>query len=102
MLERNPDYWQPDEPYLDQLEFRPLPDTESRYASIQNGDVDLIFAAYNQELVRAFQDPALSVYYGPGNAGEYEGAERVRCWPPPRAPATKRSGRGQSSRWSCR
>ncbi|GAA1213109.1 ABC transporter substrate-binding protein [Pseudonocardia alaniniphila] len=71
VLERNPNYWQPDQPYLDQLEFRPLPDTESRYASIQNGDVDLIFAAYNQELVRAFEDPALSVYYGPGSAGEY-------------------------------
>ena len=71
VLERNPNYWQPDQPYLDQLEFRPLPDTESRYASIKNGDVDLIFSAYNQELVRAFQDPALSVYYGPGNAGEY-------------------------------
>jgi ABC-type transport system substrate-binding protein len=71
VLERNPDYWQPDRPHLDRLEFRPLPDTESRYASIQNGDVDLIFAAYNQELVRAFQDPRLTVYYGPGNAGEY-------------------------------
>jgi ABC-type transport system substrate-binding protein len=71
VLERNPDYWQSGMPYLDRLEFRPLPDTESRYASIQNGDIDLIFAAYNQELVRAFQDPRLTVYYGPGNAGEY-------------------------------
>ncbi|GAA1319054.1 ABC transporter substrate-binding protein [Pseudonocardia xinjiangensis] len=71
VLERNPDYWQTGKPYLDRLEFRPLPDTESRYASIQNGDVDLIFAAYNQELVRAAGDPGLTVYYGPGNAGEY-------------------------------
>jgi peptide/nickel transport system substrate-binding protein len=71
LLTRNPNYWQPGNPYLDALEFRPLPDTETRYASIQNGDVDLIFAAYNQELVRAEKNPDLRIYYGPGNSGEY-------------------------------
>ena len=70
VLERNPTYWQRDRPYLDRLEFRPLSDTESRYASVQNGDVDVILAAYNQELVRALQDPNLRVYYGPGDSGE--------------------------------
>ena len=70
VLERNPAYWQQGKPYLDQLEFRPLSDTESRYASIQNGDVDMILAAYNLELVRALQDPELTVYYGPGDSGE--------------------------------
>ncbi|MCI2419554.1 ABC transporter substrate-binding protein [Saccharopolyspora sp. K220] len=71
VLARNPGYWQAGKPYLDGLEFRPLPDTESRYASIQNGDVDVIFGGYNDELVRGIQDPKLKVYYGPGNAGEY-------------------------------
>ena len=71
VLTRNPNYRQPGKPYLDGLEFRPLPDTEARYASIQNGDVDLIFAAYNQELARAVQNPNLRIYYGPGNSGEY-------------------------------
>jgi ABC-type transport system substrate-binding protein len=70
VLERNPAYWQQGMPHLDGLEFRPLSDTESRYASIQNGDVDVILAAYNQELVRALQDPNLTVYYGPGDSGE--------------------------------
>jgi peptide/nickel transport system substrate-binding protein len=69
-LQRNPTYWQQGEPYLDGLEFRPLSDTESRYASVQNGDVDVILAAYNTELVRALQDPNLNVYYGPGDSGE--------------------------------
>jgi ABC-type transport system substrate-binding protein len=71
VLARNPDYWQPGLPYLDGLEFRALPDTESRFASVQNGDVDLIFGGYQDELVRATRDPNLRVYYGPGNAGEY-------------------------------
>jgi ABC-type transport system substrate-binding protein len=71
VLEKNPTYWQEGKPYLDGLEFRPLPDTETRYASMENGDVDMIFGGYNQELVRASQNPNLRVYYGPGNAGEY-------------------------------
>ncbi|OLT19474.1 hypothetical protein BJF78_10945 [Pseudonocardia sp. CNS-139] len=70
-LRRNPDYWQPGMPYLDALEFRPLPDTETRIASVENGDVDLIFGGYNQELVRGLDNPGLDVYYGPGNAGEF-------------------------------
>lgn len=69
-LERNPHYWQEGLPHLDALEFRPLPDTETRYASIHNGDVDLIFGAYDEELSRALQDPALTVYYGLANGGE--------------------------------
>ncbi|OLT19443.1 hypothetical protein BJF78_10715 [Pseudonocardia sp. CNS-139] len=71
VLEKNPNYWQQGMPYLDSLEFRPLPDTESRYASIENGDVDVVYGGYNQELVRALRNPELRVYYGPGNAGEY-------------------------------
>ncbi|GAA5128355.1 ABC transporter substrate-binding protein [Pseudonocardia adelaidensis] len=71
VLTKNPSYWQEGKPYLDALEFRPLPDTETRYASIENGDVDVVFGGYNQELVRAGQNPNLRVYYGPGNAGEY-------------------------------
>jgi ABC-type transport system substrate-binding protein len=71
VLARNESYWQQGMPYLDTLEFRPLPDTESRYASIENGDVDVVYGGYNQELVRGIANPDLRVYYGPGNAGEY-------------------------------
>ncbi len=71
VLARNPTYWQPGLPHLDGLEFRPLSDTNSRQASIQNGDVDLAFGAYNQELVAALDNPNLQVFYGPGNSGEF-------------------------------
>lgn len=42
---RNPDYWRTDAegrqlPYLDGLEFRPNPDTDSRYAALRSGDLD--------------------------------------------------------------
>ncbi|WP_028926690.1 ABC transporter substrate-binding protein [Pseudonocardia acaciae] len=71
VLRRNPDYWQPGRPYLDGLEFRPLPDTLSRYAAIRNGDVDLIFGGYIDELSRALGRDDLAVYYGSGNGAEW-------------------------------
>jgi ABC-type transport system substrate-binding protein len=72
-LTKNPNYWQKDKglPRLDGLEFRPLPDTETRYASIANGDVDLIFGGYQTELLRGTQDPKLTVYYGSGSGAEW-------------------------------
>ena len=47
VLERNEDYWMTapngDQlPYLDGLEFRPITDEESRVASLQTGDVDVM------------------------------------------------------------
>jgi ABC-type transport system substrate-binding protein len=69
ILKKNPSYWKTGQPYLDSLEFRPLPDTETRYSTMQNGDVDMIYGGYNNELVRAFANPNVKVYYGPGNGG---------------------------------
>jgi ABC-type transport system substrate-binding protein len=68
-LVRNPGYWQRGMPYLDGVEIRPLPDTESRYATMANGDVDAINGGFNTELVRASANPNLRVYFGPGNGG---------------------------------
>jgi ABC-type transport system substrate-binding protein len=67
----NENYWQDGLPYLDGLEFRPLPDTETRYASIENGDVDLIFGGYHTELLRGLQNPDLEVYYGTGHGAAW-------------------------------
>lgn len=42
---RNPNYWRSDAegrqlPYLDALEFRPIPDTDVRFAALRAGDLD--------------------------------------------------------------
>ncbi|MEQ3549445.1 ABC transporter substrate-binding protein [Pseudonocardia nematodicida] len=71
VLTANPDYWQEGRPYLDGLEFRPLPDTETRYASIENGDVNVVYGGYHTELIRALSNPELNVYYGPGHGAEF-------------------------------
>ncbi|MCO8127789.1 ABC transporter substrate-binding protein [Acidimicrobiia bacterium EGI L10123] len=40
-VERNPDYWQDGLPYLDEVTFRAIPDSATRYAAIQSGEVDM-------------------------------------------------------------
>ena len=42
---RNPNYWRTDGegrqlPYLDAIEFRPIPDTDGRFAALRSGDLD--------------------------------------------------------------
>jgi ABC-type transport system substrate-binding protein len=46
LVERNEDYWQTDEegnqlPYLEAIEFQPIPDTTARSAALQAGDIDI-------------------------------------------------------------
>jgi peptide/nickel transport system substrate-binding protein len=42
---RNPHYWQSQYPYLDQITFKPIPDTTQRESTLRTGGVDIIFSA---------------------------------------------------------
>ncbi|WP_208027101.1 ABC transporter substrate-binding protein [Rhabdothermincola sediminis] len=55
IVERNPDYWRVDPsgtryPYLDRIEFRPLSDNDSRAASLEAGNIDIMQAATARQL----------------------------------------------------
>ena len=39
---RNPNYWRGGLPYLDQITFKPIPDTTQREATLRSGGVDMI------------------------------------------------------------
>lgn len=41
---RNPHYWQAGMPYLDQVTFRPIPDTTQREDSLKTGSVDAVIS----------------------------------------------------------
>lgn len=41
---RNPHYWRSGLPYLDQVTFKPIPDTTQRESTLRTGDVDLIIS----------------------------------------------------------
>jgi len=72
VLERNPDYWDKDHVYLDRIIVKPLPDGQSRFASLQSGEVDIIWddEASADNIQRAEKDPKLKVhsYAGSGAA----------------------------------
>jgi 4-phytase/acid phosphatase/peptide/nickel transport system substrate-binding protein len=70
VLERNPDYWNKGHPHLDRIVLKPLPDAQSRFASLQSGEVDLIWDdEYDADNIqKAQKDPKLKVhtYIGSG------------------------------------
>ena len=65
-VERNPNYWQEGRPYLDQVIFRPLPDTESRYASLLTKDVDVIWTDRPNHIIKALDNPDVRVLRSEG------------------------------------
>ena len=72
VLERNPDYWDKDRIYLDRIVLKPLPDAQSRFASLQSGEADFIWddEADADNIQKAQKDPKLTVhtYAGSGAA----------------------------------
>ena len=72
VVERNPNYWDKAKPNLDRVVLRPLPDSQSRFASLKSGETDLVwvdeFEADN--IQRAKTDSTLQVlsYAGSGAA----------------------------------
>lgn len=42
VLEANEDYWEDGYPKVDKIEFRPIPDTSTRFAALINDDIDIV------------------------------------------------------------
>jgi peptide/nickel transport system substrate-binding protein len=72
VLEKNPDYWNKGKPYLDRIVLRPLPDAQSRFASLQSGEADIVWDdEYDADNIqRAQKDSKMTVhtYVGSGAA----------------------------------
>ena len=64
ILEKNPNYWDKDKVYLDRIVLKPLPDAQSRFASLQSGEVDLIWDdEYDADNIqKAQKDSKLTVH----------------------------------------
>ena len=60
VFERNPDYW--DKPAnLDEIVLRPMPDEQSRYASLKAGNLDIIMNAGARDVIDAQQGKKFTV-----------------------------------------
>jgi len=72
VVEPNPNYWDKGKPHLDRVVLRPLPDSQSRFASLKAGETDLVWADEFEadNIMRAKKDPTLQVlsYAGSGAA----------------------------------
>src|SRR4029077_20600178 len=72
VLERKPDSWNKGHPYLDRIVLKPLPDAQSRFASLQSGEADIVWDdEYDADNIqKAQKDPKLTVhtYAGSGAA----------------------------------
>jgi peptide/nickel transport system substrate-binding protein len=66
-LERNPDYFISNEPYLDKVVFRVITDTAARLAALRAGEVDVIPELPAQEVAAVKADPNLRIIEEPFN-----------------------------------
>src|SRR3979411_768622 len=64
VLARNPGYWDKDRVYLARIIIKPLPDAQSRFASLQSGEADVIWddEADADNIQKAQKDPKLTVH----------------------------------------
>jgi peptide/nickel transport system substrate-binding protein len=53
VVEKNEDYWQEGLPHLDKITFRPTPDEDTRLASLQSGDIDVMQSLRQSTVIRA-------------------------------------------------
>jgi peptide/nickel transport system substrate-binding protein len=70
VAERNEDYWQEGLPYLDRITFRPIPDEDTRAASLESGDIDATHSVrLSAFLSQVNEMDGVDVHLGPGNSG---------------------------------
>lgn len=67
---KNPDYWEKDVPFLDEIVFKPMTDSQTRYASLQSGQVDIIWMDRGNLINKAKADNSLRVYTSEDNGAE--------------------------------
>jgi len=74
IIERNPNYWKKDLPYLDRVVFKIIPDTQSRIMAMDKHEIDFLMTwpAHPEGIPRWEKDPAISVVKTPGVVGPSE------------------------------
>jgi 4-phytase/acid phosphatase/peptide/nickel transport system substrate-binding protein len=72
VLEKNPDYWNKGHPHLDRIVLKPLPDAQSRFASLQSGEADIIWDdEYDADNIqKAQKDSKLTVHTYAGSGAQ--------------------------------
>jgi ABC-type transport system substrate-binding protein len=53
---KNPDYWRKGLPYLDEVDFRPIPDATQRYNSLKTGNINLMVSSAEPTINKLLAD----------------------------------------------
>ena len=69
VVKRNPNYWDNDKIFLDEIVFRILPDPQTRYQSLLSGDIDVIWTDRGNSINDAFKNPNITVHAYDGAGG---------------------------------
>lgn len=67
---RNPEYWQKGKPLLDKIIFKPMTDSQTRFASLKTGQVQIAWMDRGNILKKAEGDPTLQLYRSEDNGAE--------------------------------
>ena len=70
VVEKNPDYWKKGTPLLEAIVFKPIPDSQTRYAGLKGGQLDMIWTDIGNIINNAGKDDTLEVYESNGNGAE--------------------------------
>ena len=72
-LKKNPDYWQKGKPYLNQIIFHPITNTDSSLAQLRSGGLDVVRVVSGKDVAGIKQDSSLVYKAIPGLA--FDGIE---------------------------
>lgn len=72
-VKKNPDYWQKGKPYLDQITFHPITNTDSSLAQLRSGGLDVVRVVSGKDVTSIKQDASLVYKAVPGLA--FDGIE---------------------------
>ncbi len=67
---RNPDYWQPGKPYVDQVDVTVAPDPQAAVVNLESGGVDWVVGVAGQDAQRLKSDPAYQLVLN-GNGSNF-------------------------------
>lgn len=67
VVKKNPNYWQEGLPHLDEIVFRPIPDEDTRIASLTSGDIDVLQTLRQSSGVRVRDLDGVDSYEQLGN-----------------------------------
>ncbi len=62
LVTKNPDYWQKNRPFLDEIVFRAIPDHAARYAALASGQADLMITDRASHVKKLEKNPDFTKY----------------------------------------